>query len=229
MKRAILLLACGALVAVPNLASAAGFDVRVGGFFPRAESNLFDDDAVLYVIGGDTINTSDWRGWTGGAELSVKLVRNVEIGFHVDAFSRTLHTSYRDYVHDSGREIQQSLRLRIMPVGVSLRLIPTGRGARLAPYLAVGVDLFVWEYEEWGEFIDFDSFDFEIYDDAFLSEGVTPGFHVAGGIRFPVNDDFSLVGEVRYQVAKVDMGDDFRGSELDLGGASATLGVHLRF
>ncbi len=228
MKRAILLLAWAPLVALPNLASAAGFDVRVGGFWPRAESNLFVDDADLYVIGGDNITTSDWKGWTGGAEFNMKLVRNVELGFHVDAYSRTLHTSYRDYVQESGREIQQSLKLSIVPVGVSIRLIPTGRGARLAPFLAVGIDLFVWEYEAWGEFVDFD-YDDEIYDDAFLSEGVTPGFHVAGGVRFPVGDDFSLVGEVRYQVAKADMGDDFRGNSLDLGGASATLGLHLRF
>jgi hypothetical protein len=226
MRPSIALLA-GALALAPVGASAGGFDLRLGGFFPQAKSTLFDDVTELYVIGGERIERSDWRGLTGGAEFNMKLVPNVEIGFHIDAYARTLHTSYRDFVYESGREILQSLELNVVPVGVSLRLIPTSRGAPIAPYVAVGADVFFWEYEEWGEFVDFETGD--IYDDAFLAEGVTPGLHVAGGLRFPLGDDFSLVGEVRYQWAEDDMGDDFRGSRLDLTGVTTTLGVHLRF
>ena len=45
----------------------------------------------------------------------------------------------------------------------------------------------------------------------------------------PLNSDFSLTGEFRYQWAETDMDDDFSLNRLDLSGASVTVGVHLRF
>jgi hypothetical protein len=44
-----------------------------------------------------------------------------------------------------------------------------------------------------------------------------------------VSDDVSIVGEARYYWSKTDMGDDFRNTEIDLGGLAATVGVHVRF
>jgi len=58
---------------------------------------------------------------------------------------------------------------------------------------------------------------------------VATGFHVAGGLRLFVSDDGGLTGEVRYTVAKGNMGDDFRDNRIDVGGFGATVGVHLRF
>lgn len=225
MRRAIAVVTLGLVGAFPASGAASGFDLRLGGFIPRAESNLFADDAELY-----TVQKSDWRGVSGGFEFSMRLARNVEMGFHLDGYGRTIPTSYRDFVTESGREIRQSLRLNIVPMGVTFRLVPTRRHARLAPYAAAGVDLYFWKYEEFGDFIDFDDPGKRIIEDSFISEGATPGFHVAGGLRVPLNHDVSIVGEARYQVAqKAKMGDDFRGNELDLTGASVTLGIHVGF
>jgi hypothetical protein len=106
----------------------------------------------------------------------------------------------------------------------------------VAPYLAAGVDVFFWHYEAEGDFIDFQDPDLPIRHDRFISDGVTVGFHAAAGIRIPLNEDFSVVAEGRYQWAKDDdMGGDFSRPpggaphQLDLSGASATLGFHLRF
>ncbi len=159
----------------------------------------------------------------------MKLAKGVHLGFHVDGYTRTVDTSYRDFVHDSGREIRQSLQLDVVPLGVSLRFVPIDRRGRVTPYAVVGADVFFYEYEEWGEFVDFDSPDLDILDDSFISYGATPGFHVAAGLRVPLDRDWSLFGEGRYQWAKADMGDDFRGSELDLSGATALFGVRLQF
>lgn len=226
MRRVMAVVTLGLLWGLPVVGSAGGFDLRFGGFIPRAESNLFSDDAELYTVG-----KSDWRGGTGGIEYNVRLVRNLEMGFHLDGYGRTVHTSYRDFVRPSGREIEQSLQLSIVPIGLSLRLVPTSRHAHVAPYASVGADLYFWRYEEFGDFIDFDDANRTIIADAFVSEGVTPGVHVAGGLRVPVNDDLSITGEVRYQVAsRAKMGGDFsHENRLDLTGASATLGLHLRF
>ncbi|MBI3932386.1 MAG: outer membrane beta-barrel protein [Acidobacteria bacterium] len=230
MRRVLVTATLGLLAALPATASASGVELRLGGFFPRAQSNLFTDDADLYNVDPK----EDFRGVSGGIEFSVRLARNVELGFHLDGYGREVDTSYREFVREDGREILQTLKLDVVPVGVSLRLVPTSRRARLAPYLAAGVDLFFWNYEEFGDFVDFEDPELNILADHFVSDGVVPGFHVAGGVRVPLNRDLSVTGEVRYQVAKeTDMGGDFfratDKNQLDLTGASATIGVHLRF
>lgn len=212
-------LTLGLLAGVPASGLAGGIEVRGGGFAPRAQSNLFADDSELY-----NVDKKDWAGGTGGVEFSMKLVQNLELGFSVDGYGRTLETHYRN-----DREIFQTLELSVVPVGVSLRLVPTSRRARLAPYATVGADLFFYRYEEYGDFIDFRTPGFDVSSDSFISEGVAPGFHVAGGLRVPVGHDLAITGEVRYQWAKADMQDDFRGNKIDLSGPSVTLGVLLRF
>ncbi len=118
----------------------------------------------------------------------------------------------------------------MVPLGVSLRAVPTSRRARVAPFVEVGADVVFYEYREFGDFIDFQDPTRAIYSDAFKASGAAPGFHVAGGIRVPVSDDFNIVGQYRYQIAKKkDMGDDFGGLALDLNGGMATFGVNIRF
>ena len=226
MSRAIVAasLTLGLLAGVPASGFASGIELRGGGFAPRAQSNLFTDDSALY-----NIDKKDWVGRTGGIEFSMKLVTNLELGFSVDGYGQTLDTHYREYTREDNTEILQTLKLSVVPVGVSLRLVPTSRHARLAPYAAVGGDLIFYRYEEFGDFIDFQSPDFDIVSDSFISEGTAPGFHVAGGLRVHIGPVFAFTGEVRYQWAKADMQDDFRDFEIDLSGPSVTLGMLFRF
>jgi hypothetical protein len=212
------------LAVAPLPAWAGALQLRLGGFFPQADSTLFQDDSALYFVGQD-----DWNGFSGGLEYTMRLTQGVHLGFHVDGYTQTVHTSYRDFVHESGREIQQSLQLDVVPLGVSVHFVPIDRRGKVTPYILAGADVFFYEYEEWGEFVDFDSPDLDVLNDSFVSYGATPGFHVAVGLRVPLNRDWSLFGEGRYQWAKADMGDDFRGSELDMSGVTATFGVRLQF
>lgn len=233
--RTTLALSLGLILGQAAAAAAGGLTLRVGGFWPRGESTLFQDVEDLYTREAyfdgvpPGVTPSDFSTFTGGIEYHVTLMQNLELGVHADVAEKTLHTSSRDYVDDFGNEIQQSLKLSIVPMGVTLRLIPTGRTTRVAPYLAGGVDVFYWKYEEWGEFVDSFSPRLDIYEDWFRADGVDVGGHVAAGLRLGLNEDFSLVAEARYQFAETDMGDDFRGSRLDLSGFSATAGLHIRF
>ena len=230
MRRAILSLTLMAgLTAAASPAHASGLDLRVGALFPSADSNLFLDDEELYFV-----TKGDWTGFTGGAEFNFVITRNVELGVHVDGYGRTVDTSYRDYVWPDGGEIQQSLKLQIVPFGFSVRFVPTGRRAKVAPYIAAGPDLFYWKYEEFGDFVDFFDPTLPVYADHFVADGVAFGGHVAGGLRFYLNRDFALVLEGRYQIAKADMGDDFTApvgdvNRIDLSGPSVTFGLHVRF
>lgn len=202
---------------------AAGLDLRGGAFFPRADSNLFRDDSELY-----TVDKSDWRGFAGGAEFAWGLGDHVELGVHIDGYGRTVHTEYRDFERESGRPITQSLKLTSVPLGFTVRFVAGDRYS-VAPYVGAGADVVFYEYEEFGDFIDFEDPDLPVIADDFISRGAFPGAHVVAGLRVPINHDVSLMGEARYQWAKGNMGDDFRGNKLDLSGPSALIGVHLTF
>ena len=220
-----------ALLGAAAPSRAGALDLRLGAFFPHAHSNLFDDAAELFFLDPQ----KDFRGVMGGIEYSTRLADNVELGVSLDGFDRLRDTSYRDYTHPDGGEIRQTLKLSIVPLGATLRFVPTGRRVAVAPYLGVGADLFYWRWHEYGDFIDFQDPSNPIVADSFRSDGWKAGFHVTGGVRFRVTHDFAVVAEGRYQRAKAKMGDDFAPNgpglenEIDLSGWSATVGVHIRF
>lgn len=225
MRRVLAVLTLCVVAGLPSRAAAGGLDLRIGGFAPRADSVLFEDDSRLY-----TVDKGDWRGLYGGVEYSFGVGEKLELGFHVDGYSRTVNTTYRDFTRPSGREIAQSLKFESVPVGLTLRFVPRPGRGEVTPYFGVGADLVVWNYEEEGDFIDFFDDDRPVFGDHFVANGTTPGFHAVAGLRVPVSDDFSIVGEVRYLWAEADMGDDFRGeNRIDLSGPSATIGVNIRF
>lgn len=209
----------------PAAMEAGGLELRGGAFFPRAEANIFDDTTELF-----TVDRDDWAGFAGGLEYSMNLGQRLELGFHVDAYGRNHRTSYRDFVRDDDSEIRQRLRLTIVPVGASVRFLPAGRRARVSPYVAVGADVIAYHFEEFGDFVDFQTSGLDISEDSFTSSGAAFGLHAAAGLRVAVGTDFSVTGEVRYLGAGTRrMADDFDLNEIDLSGAQATIGLHLRF
>lgn len=222
MKRALAILVFGVLF--PAAGFAGSLDIHGGAFFPSANSNLFSDDKTLY-----TVTNSDFTGFTGGIQFNQRLARNLEIGFGVDGYEKSNHTSYRSFTFPDGSDIRQTLRFEEVPVSVTLRLIPTNRRARVAPFIGVGADLIFWRYEEFGDFIDFSTPGLPTATDSFRSDGVHPGVHVEGGVRIPLNYDVSLVVAGKYLWSTTDMGGDFAGNRIDLGGASATIGINFHF
>jgi hypothetical protein len=223
-------------------AGAQGLDLRIGGFLPRtrdcgipssqrAEYTLFQDVCELYAVDANAFD-----GVYGGIEYEHVIMKNVEASVHLDGYSKTVDTFYRDYERPGkGGDIFQTLRLRTAPLGVSLRFVPTSKRAKLAPFVGGGIDAVFYQYEEFGDFIDFFDPDNPIYADAFVDDGVAFGLHAFGGVRVFVNRDFAIVGEARYMWAGADMGGDFAptGSgfvnRIDLSGWTWTVGVHVRF
>lgn len=231
MRRARLTLTVATLLlAGAGSARPQGLDLRIGGFFPRGEETLFNDDRDLYLV-----EKSDFYGVYGGAEFNTVLMKNVELGLSMDFYGRSVDTSYRDYTRPSGSEIQQTLKFHMFPLGATVRFVPTNKKATIAPYVGGGIDAVFYEYEEYGDFIDFYDPDFAIYSDHFRDNGAAFGVHAVAGIRVYLNRDFAIVGEGRYQWAKADMNEDFAPNAsglintIDLSGPSFTVGVHVRF
>jgi hypothetical protein len=240
VRRAMAGLGLILLVAGAGRAEAGGVDLRVGGFFPRMrdcgatapnpEYTLFRDVCDLYFVG-----KGDFDGVYGGIEYNQVLTDYVEVGVHYDYYARTKDTSYRDYTRPDDTEIMQTLRLRVAPLGVTVRILPASKKHNIVPYVGGGVDALFYKYEEYGDFIDFFDPELPILADHFVSESTAFGYHALGGLRVYLNRDFAIVGEGRYQWAKKDMGEDFAPNEsglintIDLSGPSFTVGLHVRF
>jgi hypothetical protein len=239
-RAAAALVALGLVAGSPAAGWASGLELRLGGLFPRGQSNLFDDIRELYTPDSRAdectatscpgVQTKDWNGVYGGIEYSFNLAPKVEMAFSLDGYGRDIDSSYRDNVRDDGSEIQQTLRLAVVPLGVSFRVTPLDRHAAVQPYATIGGDVFFYRYEEFGDFIDFFDDSLPIRSDSFVSDGAVLGGHAAIGLRVPLGHDFAITGEVRYQFApRKRMDDDFDLNEIDLSGTSATIGVRLRF
>jgi hypothetical protein len=239
-RAAAAFLALGLVAGSPSAGWASGLELRFGGFFPRGDSDLFDDIRELYtpdsranectVTSCPGVQPSDWNGLYGGVEYSFNVAPKVEMALSLDGYGKDIESSYRDSVRDDGSEIRQTLRLVEIPLGVSFRVTPLDRHAPVQPYVTIGGDVFFYRYEEFGDFIDFFDDSRPIQYDSFVSDGVVFGGHAAVGLRVPLGHDFAITGEVRYQLApRQQMDDDFSLNQLDLSGTSATIGVRLRF
>jgi hypothetical protein len=237
MRRALHLVVFGVAAILPSTALASSVELRAGAFFPITGKatpsdcltgcNLFPDLNELYGA-----KTSGWSGATGGVEVSHRLAPGVELGVHMDGYSRRRHTHYAS--SEAPRDLRQTLELSYAPIGVSLRIMPPGPRMAIKPYVAAGPDVVLWEYKEHGGYYDFDNQ--ESFDAEYRASGATWGLHAAAGVRVPISYDFALTAEVRYLWAgKVHMGGDFVNDkdesiyDIQPGGLSATLGLRMRF
>lgn len=218
------LLVAGLASLLPTPARASGLELRIGGMAPRAKSILFDDSVALYQV-----EKKDFQGAFGGIEFTKSLAPNLELGLCVDGYGREIPSFYRDYTRPSGRDIEQTLRLAIVPVSAIVRIVPAGRYRTWTPYLGVGVSAISWQYEEFGDFIDFGQRDFPVVADSFKSKGVTTGLVLNAGLRYRINEDFQVTADFRNFSGKQKMGGDFAPNEIDLSGSAVTVGFRLTF
>lgn len=208
----------------PSEARASGLEVRIGGMLPRVDSILFDDSVILYQVEKD-----DFRGAFGGIEFTRKLAPNIELGLAVEGYGREIPTFYREFTRPSGREIEQTLRFVVVPASAIVRFLPDGRYRTWTPYVGAGVSALFWQYEEFGDFIDFGQNSQPVVPDSFKSNGTTGGFVLNAGLRYRINEDFQITADYRRFSGKATAGGDFAPNEVDLTGSAVTVGFRLRF
>jgi hypothetical protein len=153
----------------------------------------------------------------------------LEGGVGVSLSRRTVPSVYDNFIDSDGTEIDQDIRLRIVPTTFTVRLIPTGQGSAFQPYIGAGIGIFSWRYSETGEFIDPGAGD-EIFRDStsYVKTGASVGPVVDGGLRF-AGRTASTGFEIRYQRAEGELSDLFAGPKLDLGGWTYNWTVGVRF
>jgi hypothetical protein len=222
--------------AAPAQAQDQGFSVSLGYFAPRGEGGRVDGDVLNANRCVDTaflcepllFDVGDFGGATIGGEYVIGVGQYVEAAVGAGFYQRTVPSIYEFVTRPDGSEIEQDLKLRVVPLTATLKFVPTGRDAGLQPYVGAGIAALRWSYSETGEFVD--AVDSSIFRDSFSAEGTEIAPVIFGGIRGPIGASTMLGGEVRYQRADVELPEDeFLGDRLDLGGLTFQATLTWRF
>jgi len=200
-----------------------------GGFVPKSEDARFrNDDVLANNLDFLAFNIREFKGGTANIEYTTPLGDFFEAGLGVGIYRNTVPSVYADFVNDNGSEIEQDLKLRIVPFTATIRFLPMGHGRGIEPYIGAGLGVFNWRYTETGDFIDFS--DDSVFRDSFVGSGTATGPVVLGGLRVPFGP-WGLGTEVRWQSAEGDLPvqEEFAGSKIDLGGWTYLATFHVRF
>jgi outer membrane protein W len=211
------MLALFGLVAPATSYAQQSVNFYVGGFVPKAEDARDRHDVLWNNLDFLSFKVSDFTGGTAGIEYLVGLNDFVDAGVGVGIYSKAVPSVYDKYVNSNGSEIEQSLKLRMVPMTATVRLLPFGRTRGLEPYVGGGVAIINYRYSESGQFVDFT--DGSIFRDTFTGSGTATGPTVLGGVRVPFGGS-SLGFEARWQRAKGSLptSEGFAGNAIDLGG-----------
>lgn len=235
MRRPLLPVGAFALMAIMALPSVShaqqAFSFHFGGFVPRGETARNRNDVLRANLnaGNDSLlfNLSDFHGPAVGAEWLIPLNDFIDAGLGIGYYSRSVPSVYAEFENANGSEIEQDLKLRIVPFTATVRFLPIGRRDAFTPYIGAGVGVLRFRYQEVGEFIDDRN---NIFRGDFSASGAATGPLIVGGARFPVGG-VDVGGEIRYQRAIGDVSQErnFLGTEVDLGGVSYLLTFTVKF
>ena len=176
-----------------------------------------------------SFDIADFNGATVGGEWLVPFGNFLEGGAGISFSRRTVPSVYTAFVAPDGSEVEQKLRLRLIPIDFTVRLIPTGQSSPVQPYVGVGIGIVNWRYSEFGDFIDFSGGRRTIFNDSYVGTGNATGPVALGGIRF-VGDRATGGFEVRYHKAEDTLPEgEFPASKIDLGGWSYLFTGGVRF
>ena len=201
----------------------------LGYFALRGVDSRVDDDIIFNEQTDFLFELEDFNGALFDGEWLVNVGEYLEGGVGLGFYQRTVPSVYRFLQHETGDEIEQDLKLRVIPFSATVRFLPIGRGAAVEPYVGVGIGINRWRYSETGEFVDADG---TIFPARYIASGTASGPVILGGLRVPVGDVWDVGGELRWQRAEGDIDDpDLAGigSRIDLGGLTASFKLHLRF
>ena len=203
-------------------------NIQLGGFVPRSEDARTGDDVLVNNLDFLAFRLSDFTGGSVNGEWEFPLNDRVAASLGLGLSNRTVPSVYAGYVQDDRTEIEQDLKLRVVPFTAAVRFLPLGHDSPVQPYLGAGVGVFSWRYSEAGEFVDFA--DGSVFRDRFVGSGATAGPVIFGGLAF-VGDVFGAGGEIRYQSAQGELPTDkgFSGSKIDLGGVTYSVTFKVRF
>jgi hypothetical protein len=207
--------------------------LRGGPTLFRAQSDLYD-----YMVEEFTLSRRDFRGPSLGLEVAWLAGPNFDLAFGVGWAESERRSEYEDWVGDDDQPIEQTTRLRALPLSATLRYRPLPRGrtlstlawlpARTSPYAGAGAGVTWYRLVQEGEFIRGD--DFAIFRDRLESGNAGMAAHVVAGLDHWLTPRLGLNAEARYNWGSAPLESGFLGfDDLDLSNAQVSLGVSFRW
>lgn len=200
--------------------------VQLGAFLPKGEFERVDGDVLAVNRQYLLFDFSDFNGFLVSGDWSAALGEFIEAGVGVGHYQATVPVIYADWVNEDGSEIEQDLKLRILPMTAVVKILPLGNRRSFQPYVGGGLGVYFWRYSESGEFLGTDE---SIFRDSFAQSGMSVGPVAVFGVRGLVSPAAFIGAEGRYQWARADLSEDFLGDKLDLGGFSILATFGFRF
>ncbi len=200
----------------------------LGYFAVRGEDGRVEGDVLVENRDLFLFDFKDFNSVSLGGEWLVPFGEFIEAGAGIGLTTRAVDTIYDDFVRPDGSEIEQTLKLRIVPITATVRVLPLGRRGGFEPYLGGGLGIHNWRYSEAGDFVDFTLPGRPVFRDRYVASGTSLGPVAVFGARFRAGANAVIGGEVRYQKAEGDLDErDFLAPKIDLGGFHyvATFGV----
>lgn len=206
---------------------------RFGFARPNAQSDIFK-----FVTDSLTLNRGDFGGFTFAVDAGLFFGSRFEAVLGVAVAGRRAESHYRDLVDNNDLEIEQSTTFQRVPLTVGLRyyLTPVGRRvgnfawvpAKFSPYISAGGGGVYYRFHQEGDFVDFVTRD--VFPAELESTSWAPTLYGAAGAHFALTPRTALATEFRYDAARAPMDFAFQSfDDIDLSGASVTVGFHLRF
>jgi hypothetical protein len=202
------------------------FQVRLGYFASQGGGTLWEDLDQRFDVGAGDFNGGAWGlSFVGG------LSQYLEVGVNVDWYRQTVTSADPLFIDTDGFAIVHDTTFRQVPVGVDLRLVPTGRRpGRPVFYLGLGGGVNFWEYEEIGDFVDEGDPLLPIYFGAFRDNGQSLEGRLLAGLEFPISPAFNVTFEGRYTFGETELEGDLAGlGTIDRGGLWIFAGASFRF
>jgi hypothetical protein len=203
--------------------------ITFGYFAVRGEDARVTGDALVENRDLYLFDFGDFNSASLGLDWVVPLGEYLEAGAGIGFTTRSVDTIYDRYVRPDGTEIEQQLKLRIVPFTATVRVLLLGRQGPFQPYVGGGIGVYAWRYAETGDFVDFSLPGRPVFRDSYVASGTSLGPVAVFGARVPLGN-VTIGGEVRYQKGEGDLDTaDFLGPKIDLGGFHYVGTIGFRF
>lgn len=166
-----------------------------------------------------------------GVEWLVPIGNRYEAGLGASFSRDTVPTVHVGVANSDGSPIPRELRLRQMPIALTVRVLPLGQSYSVQPYIGGGVAMIRWSFSESGDFATASRRTI-FRGEEYTATGSAIGPVVLAGMRAVTGDTLAFGLEGRYQRARGHFGPVFArqvDTDLDLGGWTLLGTVGLRF
>ncbi|HUP52031.1 MAG TPA: hypothetical protein VM198_06110 [Longimicrobiales bacterium] len=245
MRKTVLLAALVTGLTLPTTVAAQGgpgflfknprvsIGVRTGYQLPRVESDIF-----AFPLDSLTLERSDFASPYLGGEIAVRVADRLDVAVGVGWARARSESEYVNWVDQDDNPIEQVTTFQTISgsLGAKYYFVDRGRSigrfawvpSRVTPYLGGGIGVVGYEFDQAGDWVDFETL--EVFPDRLRTTGAGVAGYLAGGSDVALGKQFVLTAEARYTLANGSVGGPYSGfDKIDLAGLQLLAGLALRW